>query len=88
MEKVEYVERTLKETQHSFYCDKCNKHLGISKEQEDGWYDTIGEFELAFYIDDWYKLKKVFCRDCKDEFISNLKTCLEDIGFNRLGKLI
>ena len=83
MEKVEYIERTVKDAKHSFYCDECNKYLGTTEEYDDGWYDTLGNLELSFYIDAPYKVKKCLCHDCTNNFLSNLKDSLKAIGFKK-----
>lgn len=83
MEKVEYIEQTVETAEHSFYCDECGKYLGMSEEYDDGWYEKLGEFELSFYINGWYRVKKCLCHDCADNFLSNLKDFLTSIGFKK-----
>lgn len=84
MEKVEYIEQAVETAEHSFYCDECNKYLGTIKEYDDGWYETLGEFELSFYIDGyWYEVKKCLCHDCANNFLSNLKNSLKDMRFKK-----
>lgn len=68
--------------EHSFYCDECGKHLGTSREYDDGWYEMFGKLELRFNIvNGWYHINKCFCEDCKNKFLSKIKVALKDIGF-------
>ena len=83
MEKTETKTLEVERCEHSFYCDECGKYIGTSEEYEDGWYDELGDFELSFYIDDWYRVHKCLCSNCAKKFLSNLKNCLKDIGFER-----
>lgn len=82
MEKTEKEIRTVVRYKHHFYCDSCNKYLGTTEEYEDGHYPELGEFELRFYVkDEWYRIEKHFCDDCKNNFISIVKSTLKDLGF-------
>lgn len=82
MEKINENEQAITTYTHSFYCDDCEKYLGTTEEDSDGWYDDIGDIELSFYVvDKWYKLEKHFCDDCKAKFLARLKGDLEDMGF-------
>ena len=81
MEKTKITTRQIEDIEHSFYCDECNKYLGTSKECDDGWYKEFGEFELNLYINTWYHIKKCLCNDCRNKFLTNLKTVLIDMGF-------
>ena len=83
MEKIEMVTYTTERPEHHFYCDDCGDWIGVSEEYDDGWYAELGEFELDFYINGWYRIKKCLCHDCAKGFLSNLKNHLEDIGFKR-----
>jgi hypothetical protein len=67
--------------EHSFYCDECERHLGTSKEFDDGWYQTFGEFQLRFKVDGWYYINKHLCEHCRNNIISKIKSALKDIGF-------
>ena len=83
MEKTNYKSKTVKATEHSFYCDECNEYLGTTEEYDDGWYEALGDFELSFYIDDWYRVKKCLCKDCANKYLSNLKNSLIILGFEK-----
>lgn len=83
MEKINSITKEIEDYEHSFYCDECGEYLGTTEEYDDGWYDTLGEFELSFNIDGWYKVNKCLCDDCADKFLSNLKNHLESIGFKK-----
>ena len=83
MDKIKATTKKVEGYEHSFYCDECNEYLGTTEEYDDGWYEELGEFELSFYIDDWYRVKKCLCHNCTVNFLSNLKNHLENIGFKR-----
>lgn len=83
MEKIKETVKEVKDTEHFFYCDECGKYLGSSKEYDDGWYQKLGEFELKIYIDNWYRLKKCLCDDCKYRILENLKIDLGVLGFKK-----
>lgn len=82
MEKVETKTRKVEDRTHHFYCDYCGHYLGNTVEYWDGYYAELGEFELKMCTPrGWYKLEKCFCNDCKDKFLNNVYTSLEDAGF-------
>lgn len=84
MEKTKKKTRTIKSYEHPFYCDSCDKYLGTVEEHEDGWYPDLGEFKLNFYVkDDWYRINKCFCDECKNNFVNKVKSTLENLGFER-----
>lgn len=83
MEKINAITKEVEDYERLFYCDECGEYLGMSEEYDDGWYERLGEFELSFYINGWYRVKKCLCHDCAEEFLSNLKNHLENIGFKR-----
>ena len=83
MEKILKTTKYVEDNKHEFYCDKCGKYLGASHEYDDGWYERIGEFELKFYVDDWYRIKKCLCDDCRERFINNVKWNLTNMGFEK-----
>ena len=84
MEMIETETKTIEKNIHHFYCDTCNKYLGSTEEYEDGYYDEIGECEISFYLDnEWYKLNKYLCDYCRSKLISDIKTFLEETGFNK-----
>ena len=81
MEKTREVIKSLKNIEHSFYCDECEKHIGTSIEYDDGWYQEFGEFKVKIYIDGWYRLKKCLCDNCRYEFVEKLKKDLYNLEF-------
>lgn len=83
MDKLEKVEKKCIELKHNFFCDNCGKELGSTVELEDGYYPELGEFELSFNLDGWYKVKAHFCDQCRKEFIESLKTQLINMGFKK-----
>ena len=83
MKKTETKQELIDINTHKFYCDNCNKFLGESVEYEDGYYEEYGEFYLHIFIDDWYKLNKHLCNDCRIKFLSNIKQTLKQIGFEK-----
>lgn len=83
MEKAKEIIKEIKRYEHSFYCDECGKYLGTSQEYDDGWYKSFGEFEIKFYIDEWYRIRKHLCDECRRSFIENLKVALKNMGFKK-----
>lgn len=82
MEKVEQIKKTIVNNVHHFYCDDCNIYLGDSREYDDGYYPELGSFELSFYLPEgWYKVKKCFCEDCKQEYLETVRNMLKDMDF-------
>lgn len=83
MHKIESVTKTVTETIHHFYCDGCGKLLGSTHEHNDGFYDWLGEFDILWRIPDYgcIELNKNFCKKCKQQFLDELVTKLENIGF-------
>ena len=81
MEKVETKIIQVENRKHYFYCDECNKYLGVSEEYDDGYYERYGDFELKFYVDGWYRVNKCLCASCREDFVNNLKESLFSIGF-------
>ena len=81
MEKIRKTTKYIEENKHEFYCDECEKYLGASYEHDDGWYDKKGMFELKFYVDGWYHVKKCLCDDCIERFIRKVEWNLINMGF-------
>lgn len=82
MEKTEKEILTVEKYKHHFYCDSCNEYLGVTEEYEDDYYPELGEFELNLFIaNKWYRIKKHFCDDCRNNFISTVKSTLKKLGF-------
>ena len=73
-EKVTYIHK------HEFYCDKCGKYLGIIRENEDGYYEKIGEVDVHLY---GLTLSGHFCDDCRNKIDSQIEESLTKIGFKR-----
>lgn len=83
MEKSKEIIKEIKTYEHSFYCDECGKYLGTSQEYDDGWYKDIGEFEMKFYIDEWYTVRKHLCDECRKNFMEDLKANLINMKFEK-----
>lgn len=81
------MEKTIKEivevedVRHEFYCDECNKYLGVSYEFDDGWYKKLGDFEMKYYVDGWLYLRRCLCDKCRYELINKFRKILFDFGF-------
>lgn len=81
MTKERIIQTTNELTIYEFYCDKCNKYLGCSKEC-DGYYVRFGEIEENIYINgNWYTLNKTLCECCKNKFYKDFIKKLTQIGF-------
>ena len=77
MEKITYKEVKSILNTHNFYCDMCGKYLGSTKEHDDGYYSTIGDYDLKFNVNsERYKLHCNLCVECgakkKQEIINGL----------------
>ena len=84
MEKIETTIREIENYEHQFYCDECNKYLGTTEEYDDGYYAKLGELCLKIYLPDgWYKVKKCFCEECKEKYLSRLQIILNELGFEK-----
>ena len=84
MEKIETTIQEIENYKHHFYCDECNKYLGTTEEYDDCYYDELGELELKFYLPDgWYKVKKCFCEECKEKYLSRFQIILNELGFEK-----
>lgn len=83
MDKVENHEKIVKIKTHTFYCDICNKLIGKSEEEDDGYYKELGEYELGFHLPKigFFDLHKNLCDECKEKFVEKIKTSLLDLGF-------
>ena len=69
-------------TTHSFYCDKCSKHIMDSVEYDDGWYNKPQELR-SFYLDDygWFYNNMNLCDTCRQNIILKIKEELEKLGY-------
>lgn len=84
MEKIKTTIRKVEHNEHQFYCDDCNRYLGSTEENCDGYYSKLGELELDFYLaDGWYIAKRCFCEDCKEKYLSRLQIALNELGFEK-----
>ena len=84
MEQIKTIKIEKEQIKHQIYCDYCKKFIGSSIEYDDGYYEKLGEVEEKVYIyNDWYKLNKTLCEDCKNKFYHNLIKKLIEIGFER-----
>ena len=66
---------------HDFYCDGCGKYLGMSIEDDDGYYENKSEFSIDLNTNRWFSLKRNFCNCCQEEFIEKLNESLRELGF-------
>lgn len=74
--------RTVMDKVHKFYCDDCGKYLGYTTEFDDGYYSRIGDLSLGFHTPrGWRTIKKYFCDDCRENFLSELDDSLLHLGF-------
>lgn len=82
MEKVYTQIKKVEERTHFFSCDGCGSSLGCTTEYSDGYYRTLGDFELSWYTPKgWYRLHKCLCDTCKDKYLDSIYASLEAIGF-------
>ena len=82
MEKIKKEEVTSVEFFHEFYCDTCNKFLGMSSECDDGYYEEYGEVdEHICLFNTWYEIKGTFCESCFEKFKTNIIKRIKAIGF-------
>lgn len=82
MEKVTSKEVKSILNTHNFYCDMCEKHLGSTKEYDDGYYATIGDYDLEFNVNsEWYSLHRNLCIDCRAKMTQKIIDVLSSIGF-------
>ena len=82
MDKPVVRQRNVEYTVHQFYCDDCGMYLGDSIEYEDGYFETLGDFEERFlFCGDWFHLKRHLCKECRIKLISKMKDSLIRIGF-------
>lgn len=64
-----------------FYCDDCGNFLGKTEEYDDWYYEELGEFEVDFYFNGWYKLEKHLCDECKEKETKKIEKALKKLGF-------
>jgi hypothetical protein len=82
MEKVATQIKKVEERTHLFYCDVCGVSLGCTTEYSDGYYPTIGDFELQWYTPKgWYEIHKCLCDNCKNQYLDFIYASLEAAGF-------
>ena len=82
MEDIEFIEVTIIKKTHVYICDDCNKLIGKSEEQEDGYYAELGEIEYKFYVGDkWYVSRKTLCNQCKEKYKDKVIASLTSLGF-------
>lgn len=84
MEKV--ISRTVTRmvNEYEYYCDDCNKFLGRTVDNPDGWHPRFGERELSFNLGKgygWFTSTKTLCDDCYNEYREEVKNALEALGF-------
>ena len=84
MDKIETRTQTIEQRRHYFYCDHCDTYLGMSEEYEDGWYYKFGEFAMNWNTQSgWYSVEKCLCNKCKEKYLSEVYTALEQLGFKK-----
>lgn len=85
MEKVINEEVVTQQITHEFYCDKCGKLIGSSKEWDDGYYEELGLYNQSINVtnDGWYKFSGHYCIDCKTAKKVEFMKLLFDFGFEK-----
>ena len=84
MEKTKTVIMTIERIEHKFYCDRCGKHLGTSQEDDDRYFEKFGSYTNSIRIgEEWYYVKKNFCDECEEKYLTELAEVLKDFGFNK-----
>lgn len=82
MDKTTVQQKTIISTLHDFYCDDCGTYIGQTKENDNGYYERLGDIDFEIYVfNDRFRLIKCLCDSCKYNFIQNLKNELKKIGF-------
>lgn len=68
-----------------FYCDNCKKFLGESEEFDDGYVPELGEYEQEIFINnDWYRIEKNLCDECKQKLTKDIIDSLKKLGFKKM----
>lgn len=84
MEKIETKTITKEELTHHFYCDDCGEYLGETKEDEDCYYDKLGEVDWSFRLPHArYKIDKCLCDKCKVKIFMKIEQVLKETGFKK-----
>lgn len=82
MEKITSKEVKSILNTHNFYCDMCGKHLGNTEEYNDGYYKTIGDYDLKFNVNsEWYSLHCNLCVECRAKMREGIINALLSMGF-------
>lgn len=82
MEKITSKEVKSILNTHNFYCDMCEKHLGSTEEYDDGYYATIGDYDLNFNVNsEWYNLHCNLCFECRAKKRQEIIDTLLSMGF-------
>lgn len=82
MEKITSKEVKSILNTHNFYCDMCEKHLGNTEEYDDGYYETIGDYDLKFNVNsEWYSLHRNLCVECRSKMRQKIIDVLLSVGF-------
>ena len=68
---------------HEFYCDGCGGYLGKSEEYDDGYYPNPYNFNLSLNTTQWFRIRRDFCPECKEKFLSKLNDFLQECGFKK-----
>ena len=84
MDKIEIQTKTVEQRYHRFYCDHCGTHLGTSRECDDGYYKSFGDFALDIHTPAGrYYIEKCLCNQCIEKYLSELYTALDQLGFKK-----
>ena len=85
METVETKNRTITETYHTFFCDNCGTFIGISRENSDGYYSELGQFNVLLYLEccvrDRWEKKQCLCDTCREKATNEIYKALAALGF-------
>lgn len=83
MEEIKKVEVTTEKVEHHFWCDECGGYMGHTVEHDDGYCQSLGEYEFKVYLDGWYELKKTICPACYVKFFDRARDNLLKAGFEK-----
>ena len=87
MEKTILGTEERKTLWHQFYCDVCGKHLGTSRESDDGRYKKYGLFESKVDFDArMYKITLHLCPQCRDKTKEKIAKGIMALGFKPMFK--
>lgn len=74
---------TREERTHEFICDGCGASLGVSVENESGYYQRLGEYNQQVCINGaWYKMHANYCPECAASKTADILSALTNLGFS------